>query len=370
MGIHLFRSVKDISTQDLALLHLLEDLRQLGKTGNLEWRTDKASGEEVHGLGSVLSVTNIRSLDLDGLDDVLKDRRFANSAGWKTNQNNLTEGSHVLTRLGDSSWRHRHVDDTVWTAIGDLLDGRHNVLLLGEVDVEFGTELLDELALLLTTVNTQNSQTHGDSVLNGKRTQSTGGTGNSNNLTWTQSSSLQGLVNSHTSTQNWSNSSEVSSWRQLSGLDSVSSGVLLERTVVCVTGKVGVRTVWFGTLLTELTTHTRAVQPFDTGQVADLEVFNVLTLGNDNTGTLVTTHKWEFDRQWPVTLPGVQVGVAHTRVLDVDQNLVWLWLWNWDLLVLNWTAVGFKNTSHLGLWDGWSRGSGVSEDLLDYSRLG
>ncbi|KAH3663695.1 hypothetical protein OGAPHI_005096 [Ogataea philodendri] len=338
------------------------------KTNNLEWRLDKTSGEEVDGLGGVLSVTDVRTLDLQGLHNVVEDRRLADGTSWQTDQNDLTKGSGVLSRLGDSSLRNRNVNNTVWTTVGSLLHSSDNVLLLGEVDEELSTKRLDEVTLLFTTVNTKDSQTHGNSVLNSKGTQSTSSTRDSNNLTWTQVSSLQSLVDSDTSTENRSNSSEISSRWQLCGLDSISSSVLLERTIVGVTRKVSIWTVRLSTLLTEFTSHTRTVQPFDTGQVTDLEVLDVGTLSNNDTSTLVTTNQWKFHWQWPVTLPGVQVGVTDTRVLDVNQNLVWLWSWNWNILVLNWTTSGVKDTSLLGLWDGWS--SGVSGQLLCDSRLG
>ncbi|KAH3677424.1 hypothetical protein OGATHE_000898 [Ogataea polymorpha] len=306
---------------------------KLRKTNNLDWSLNLASDEEVDRLRSVLSVTNVGTSNLDRLDNVLENWRLANSTCWKTNKNNLTKSSHVLAGLRDSCWRHGNVDDTVWTTVGSLLDGSDNVLFLCEIDEDFSAQALEELGLFVTTIDTQNSQAHSDSVLNGKRTQSSTSTRDSDPLAWAQFGSLQCLVHSDTSTENWSNIGQVSSLWNLGSLDSISSGVLLEGTVVRVTGKVGVWTVWFCTLLTELTTHTRAVQPFDTSVVADLKVGNVGTLGNNNTSTLVTTDQWKFGGQWPVTLPGVQVGVAHTRVLDVDKDFIWLWLWNRDVLV-------------------------------------
>ena len=42
--------------------------------------------------------------------------------------------------------------------------------------------------------------------------------------------------------------------------------------------------------------------------------------------------------QWPVTIDGMKISVADTRVLDVDENLIRTWLLNWNLLVLDWSA--------------------------------
>lgn len=71
--------------------------------------------------------------------------------------------------------------------------------------------------------------------------------------------------------------------------------------------------------------HTRVIANFD--------VTDKLSSGNDNTSTLVSTDKWEFGGQWPVTVDGVEISVADTRVLDVDENLIWSRLLDWDPLV-------------------------------------
>jgi len=49
----------------------------------------------------------------------------------------------------------------------------------------------------------------------------------------------------------------------------------------------------------------------------------------------VASNKRELGRQWPVTIDGVEIRVADTGVLDVDENLIRAWLLNWDLLIDN-----------------------------------
>ena len=67
--------------------------------------------------------------------------------------------------------------------------------------------------------------------------------------------------------------------------------------------------------------------------VANFDVLDELTTGYDNTCTLVSTDQRQLGCQWPVTVDGVEIGVADARVLDVHENLIWAWLCYWDLLV-------------------------------------
>lgn len=67
--------------------------------------------------------------------------------------------------------------------------------------------------------------------------------------------------------------------------------------------------------------------------ITNLNIFDQITSSNNDTGTLVSTNKWKLGCQWPVTVYGVQISVADTGELDVDENLIWARLLNWDLLV-------------------------------------
>lgn len=69
-----------------------------------------------------------------------------------------------------------------------------------------------------------------------------------------------------------------------------------------------------------------------------LNVGGEVTLGNNDTGTFVSTDEWKLGWEWPVAVHGVQVSVAYTRVLDVDEDLIWAWLLDWDGLVFDWAS--------------------------------
>ena len=47
----------------------------------------------------------------------------------------------------------------------------------------------------------------------------------------------------------------------------------------------------------------------------------------------MASDKREFGGQWPVTVDGVEISVADTGELDVDENFIWARLLDWDLLV-------------------------------------
>jgi len=90
---------------------------------------------------------------------------------------------------------------------------------------------------------------------------------------------------------------------------------------------------------------------FDTSVVTNLNVIHKVTLGHDDAGTLVTTDERKLGWKRPVTIDGMQVGVADTRVLDVDEDLIWAWLLDWDLLVDDWTTGLLDDLRPLRFWD-------------------
>jgi hypothetical protein len=67
--------------------------------------------------------------------------------------------------------------------------------------------------------------------------------------------------------------------------------------------------------------------------ITNLNVLDEFTSGYDDTSTFVSTDQREFCCQWPVTVDSVEISVADTRVLNVDENFIWAGLCNWDLLV-------------------------------------
>jgi len=72
-----------------------------------------------------------------------------------------------------------------------------------------------------------------------------------------------------------------------------------------------------------------------TSIVTNFNIIDEGPAGNDDTGTFVSTNKWELGCQWPITVNGVQISVADTRVLDVDENLIRTGFLDGNLLVDN-----------------------------------
>jgi hypothetical protein len=60
---------------------------------------------------------------------------------------------------------------------------------------------------------------------------------------------------------------------------------------------------------------------------------------------------WAY--QGPVAIHGVEISVADTRVLDVDENFIWAGLLNGNLLVLDGTTGLLDDLRPLLLWDFW-----------------
>ena len=305
---------------------------------------------------------------------MLEDLGLADSACWKTDEDDLTGGTDVFAGLGDGGLGDGDVDDTVRAeAVGGGLDvGDHLgwVLswVLGEVDEDVTAHLLEQALLGVSAVDAEHSETHGLGVLDGEGAQAAGGTGDGDPLAGSEVGGLQGLVDGDTGTQDGGDLGEVGALGQLGGLDGVCGGVLLEGPVVRVAGQVCLLAVGLVALLAELARHAGAVKPLDTGEVADLEVAHRRALGDDDTGALVASDERELGGERPVALPGVQVCVAHPGVLDVDEDLCWLGGWHGDLLVLQRPAVGLEDDAHLLFRDGEggleSGGSGGSERLL------
>lgn len=86
-------------------------------------------------------------------------------------------------------------------------------------------------------------------------------------------------------------------------------------------------------------------------KILHLDILDEVTLGNNNAGTFVATNQWKLGWEWPVAVDGVQISVAHTGVLDVDEDLIWAGLLDIDLLVLNWASGLLNDHGHLLLWD-------------------
>jgi len=127
---------------------------------------------------------------------------------------------------------------------------------------------------------------------------------------------------------------------------------LLEGAIDGVTGEESVGAEGFIRLLAEVAGKAGTIDPLDTSIVTDLNVLHEVTLGNNDAGTLVATDERKLGRKRPVAVHGVQVGVADTRVLDVDEDLIGTGLLNGNLLVLNWAAGLLDDLGHLLLGNG------------------
>jgi hypothetical protein len=69
--------------------------------------------------------------------------------------------------------------------------------------------------------------------------------------------------------------------------------------------------------------------------VTNLNIVDEVTLRYHNTSSFVATDERKLRWDWPVAIDGVEIGVADTRVLDVDKDLIWTWLLDWNLLIFN-----------------------------------
>lgn len=89
----------------------------------------------------------------------------------------------------------------------------------------------------------------------------------------------------------------------------------------------------------------------DTDSITNLDIGDKRSGLHDITSTLVATDKRLLDGQGPVTLHGVEIGVADTGVLDIDEDLIGTGLGNVDLLVDGKLADLLDHLGHLLLGD-------------------
>lgn len=118
-------------------------------------------------------------------------------------------------------------------------------------------------------------------------------------------------------------------------MDSLGNSVLLEGTVDGVTGEKSFGAERLIGVLAVRAAQARAVEPLDTDLLANLDILDKLATGDNNTGTLVATNKGQLGVEGPVALPGVEISVADTGELDVDEDLIGTRLLNGNLLVLD-----------------------------------
>jgi len=360
--------VNDIATGNLASLHELKDVVELRETDSLKGNLDEATAEKVDGLSSIGTVTDVRSLDLDHANDSVKYGSRELSTSRETNADDGTLGSDVLGSLlegllGSSDEKSSVRAETIR---GSSLDIGNNVLGLGKVDEGLSTERQAQLLLLLATINGNGVDAHSLSVLNSNGTETTTSTDNSKRLAGPDTGLLDTLVDSDTGAENGRDGLEVTLLGDASNVDSLSDSVLLERAIDGVTGKKSLSTERLVGVLAVRAAQARTIEPLDTNLLANLDILDKLAAGDDNTGTLVATNKGQLGVEGPVALPGVEISVADTGELDVDENLIGTRLLNGNLLVLDGTSGLLEDLSpllgrnlgsgHFDCWVGWLLG--------------
>jgi hypothetical protein len=93
---HLLRGVNDIAACNLAFVHEVVDLLELGKTDSLVRAVDETAAVEVERLGCVLAVAHVAALDGDHLDDRLEDGSLEVGACRQTDAHDCAAWANIL----------------------------------------------------------------------------------------------------------------------------------------------------------------------------------------------------------------------------------------------------------------------------------
>lgn len=215
------------------------------------------------------------------------------------------------------------------------------------------------LLLLFATVNGNDLETHRARVLLGKRAETTTRTDNRDRLTGPGPRLLQTLVHSNSGTEHRGNGIECTVLGNAGGVCCLGDGVLLERAIDRISREKSFRAQGLVRGLAEVTRQARAIDPLDAcvvttidcqltpsprqlvcvgvcAMLLQLPIIHEASHGDHDTSTLVSTDEGKLGGKWPVTIHSVQVGVAHARVFDVDENLIGAGLLHGNLLVHHW----------------------------------
>lgn len=166
------------------------------------------------------------------------------------------------------------------------------VLGCSKVDKGLGTELLGtHLFLGVAGINGDCAYPHGICVLYGERSETTTSTDNGCPLAGPDTRLLQALVDGDTGAKNGRNSIERQVLGNASDMCGFGNAVLLECAVDGIPGEEGLGAKRLIGLLAKVTSQAGAVQPLDTSVVADFDISDELTAGNDYTSTFVATDK-------------------------------------------------------------------------------
>lgn len=182
------------------------------------------------------------TLDPDHLDDRLEDGSLEIGTGGKTNADNGSARSDVLSSLLEGLLVDSDKDDSMGTKTircGLLYIG-NNVLGGCKVDECLTAELLgDHLLLLITGVDTDDTAAHGFSVLASERSKSTTSTHDGDPLAGLDTGLLQPLVNGDTGAENRCNGIKSALLGDAGNVSSLSNAVLLKSAIDCVAREEG-----------------------------------------------------------------------------------------------------------------------------------
>lgn len=167
--LHLLGRVEYVAACDLACVHQIVNLLELGKSDRLEWGVYHAAAEELERLGCVLAVAHVRSLDGDHLDDGFEHGSAQVGSGGESDADDGAARADVLPfplamidevnrsvlsylcSLLERLLIHSDQDDRVRTlsVLSSLLHFLDDVLAGGKVNKRVGSELLKTHLLLL-----------------------------------------------------------------------------------------------------------------------------------------------------------------------------------------------------------------------------
>lgn len=267
-------------------------------------------------------------------NDSVENRRLDKGVGRQTDAHNGSLALDVLARLLEGLLAGRQEQHGVGArparGVADLLD---RVLGRLEVDKGVSPEPQAHVALLVAAVEGRHVQTHGLCVLDGKDTEAAAGAGNGHVLAGTGAGGLESLVDGQTGAEDGRHGGEVAVLGDAGHVGGLADGVLLERAVDSISREGGRRAQRLVGLAALLAAHARPVQPLDAHVVANLDVGDQLAAGYHHAGSLVAADEGHLGGEGPVSIDGVEVGVADAAVLDVDEDLVRGWFRDGDLFV-------------------------------------
>jgi hypothetical protein len=93
---HLLGGVDDVAACNLALVHEIVHVLELGETDGLVRALDQTTAVELERLGGVLAVADVAALDGDHLDDRLEDGSLEVGAGRQTDAHDGAAWTDVL----------------------------------------------------------------------------------------------------------------------------------------------------------------------------------------------------------------------------------------------------------------------------------